>query len=95
MSMDWKLFFVTFTTIFVAELGDKTQFAALALASEAKSTKEVLLGVVIALVAAGTIGVLAGRWLGSIVDPVVLKLLSGALFVVMGVLILVQVYKSV
>ena len=41
--MDWKVFSATFLTIFIAEIGDKTQFAAVAAASQAKSTISVLL----------------------------------------------------
>ncbi len=55
--MDWKPFITTFATIFLAELGDKTQFAAVAAAAKSESTWEVLLAVVLALSVAGTVGV--------------------------------------
>jgi hypothetical protein len=55
--VNWQLFFTTFVTIFLAELGDKTQFAAVAAASQSDSTREVLLAVVLALSFAGTVSV--------------------------------------
>jgi putative Ca2+/H+ antiporter (TMEM165/GDT1 family) len=58
--VDWGVFLSTFITIFLAELGDKTQFAALAAASQTKSTTSVLLATVLALSVAGTLGVAAG-----------------------------------
>lgn len=82
--MDWKVFASTFGLIFLAELGDKTQFAALALSSQTKSTTSVLLGVVMALVVAGCLGVLAGRILGTWVDAKTMKYISGAAFMGMG-----------
>ncbi len=85
--MDWKLFLTTFATIFIAELGDKTQFAALGISSQSKSTLSVLLGVVLALGCAGTIGVIAGRLLGNFLNPVYLKYAASLLFIVMGVII--------
>ncbi len=55
--MDWKIFVATFSTIFVAEIGDKTQIAALAASSQSKSTMSVWLGTVMALSIAGTLGI--------------------------------------
>jgi len=86
--MDLKIFIATFTTIFIAELGDKTQFAAFAAATQTKSIFSVLLGTVLALSIAGTIGVLAGSFLGSFIDPTKMKFFSGGAFILMGVWVL-------
>ncbi len=86
--MDWGVFLSTFITIFLAELGDKTQFAALAAASQTKSTTSVLLATVLALSVAGTLGVAAGSVLGKVIDPAKLKIVSGVAFLMMGCWIL-------
>lgn len=86
--MDWKIFTSTFVTIFLAEMGDKTQFAALAASSQAKSTMTVLIAVVLALSLAGVIGVLFGRYLGELINPLVMKYISGSLFILIGIWVL-------
>ncbi|MCB0384033.1 MAG: TMEM165/GDT1 family protein [Bdellovibrionales bacterium] len=86
--MDWKVFASTFVTIFVAEMGDKTQFAALAASAGSKSTMTVLLAVVLALSLAGLLGVVAGKYLGAWLDPRQVKWVSGSLFILIGVWIL-------
>lgn len=86
--MDWKIFIATFSTIFLAEMGDKTQFAALAVAAQSKSILSVLLGTILALTVAGTLGVLAGSILGQYLDPAKMKVVSGGAFIVMGAWIL-------
>lgn len=86
--MDWKIFASTFVTIFLAEMGDKTQFAALAASSQTKSTMSVLLAVVLALALAGTLGVLFGRYLSELLNPVTMKWISGGLFIAAGIWIL-------
>ena len=78
--MDWKLFLATFSAIFVAELGDKTQIAAIAVSAQAKGVLEVLLAVVFALSLAGCMGVLAGKILAIYLTPQFLKYFSGTLF---------------
>jgi putative Ca2+/H+ antiporter (TMEM165/GDT1 family) len=88
--MDWKLFATTFTTIFIAEMGDKTQFAALAASSQTRSTWTVLLAVVLALSLAGTVGVLGGRFLGAVIDPQSLRYISGSLFIAVGLWVLLS-----
>lgn len=82
--MDWSIFWGTFVTIFVAEIGDKTQFAAMAAASQSKTVLPVLLGTVLALSLAGTLGVAFGSVLGKFIDPEKMKLIAGALFILMG-----------
>ena len=86
--MDWKVFLTTFGTIFIAELGDKTQFAAIAASAGSTSKFSVLLGVVLALSLAGILGVLAGSLLGEFIDPSAMKWVSGSLFIAVGVWII-------
>ncbi len=86
--MDWSIFTTTFLTIFIAEIGDKTQFAALAAASQTKSVSSVLLATILALSLAGGIGVLAGSLLGKMIDPEKMRAVSGVAFILMGCWIL-------
>jgi putative Ca2+/H+ antiporter (TMEM165/GDT1 family) len=86
--MDWSIFTTTFLTIFIAEIGDKTQFAALAAASQTKSVSSVLLATILALSPAGGIGVLAGSLLGKVIDPQKMRAVSGVAFILMGCWIL-------
>lgn len=74
--------------IFLAEMGDKTQFAALAASAGSQSTFSVLLAVVLALATAGVLGVLAGKYIGSSINPQQLKWVSGSLFIFVGIWIL-------
>ena len=82
--MDLKLFFATFITIFLAEMGDKTQFAALAAGAQSKSMFTVWLAVVGALSLAGTLGVVFGSVIGDLVAPELLQYVSGGLFIAVG-----------
>jgi len=88
--MDWKLFTATFGTIFLAELGDKTQFAAIAASAQSKTVTEILLAVVLALALAGILGVLAGKVLAQFLNPEILRWISGAMFIGMGLWILLK-----
>lgn len=88
--MDWKVFSATFITIFIAEIGDKTQFAAMAVSSQTKSTVTVLVATILALALAATLGVLAGAVLGKFIDPVKMKYASGVAFIAMGAWILLK-----
>ena len=88
--MDWKIFSATFITIFIAEIGDKTQFAALTAASQTRSVGSVLLATLLALSLAGALGVLLGSLIGSYVDPKKMKYISGAAFITMGLWILLR-----
>lgn len=80
----------TFGTIFIAELGDKTQFAAIAASAQSKSTIEILIAVVFALALAGTLGVVLGRGLSEILNPQWMRYLSGGLFIAFGLWILMK-----
>jgi len=88
--MDWKLFASTFLAIFLAELGDKTQLATFTLAASGTSRWVVFAGAALALVATSAFAVMAGEAIARAIPPVWLKRGAGALFVVMGVLFLLE-----
>jgi putative Ca2+/H+ antiporter (TMEM165/GDT1 family) len=81
----WKTFFTVFFTVFVAEIGDKTQLATMLFASEAKMSKWVIFaGSALALTLAAAIGVIVGAQLERLVSPRTLKVVAGAGFIVIG-----------
>lgn len=82
--MNWQLVLTTFTTIFLAELGDKTQLATFALATSEKSPYSVMLGAGAALVAGTVMAVLFGSYIGELVSPQWVRRVAGVLFIVMG-----------
>ena len=88
--MDWKLFASTFAAIFVAELGDKTQLAALSFSAGSSSKWTVFAASALALVCTSAMAVLAGDLVSRFVSPVWLRRVAGAIFVVLGVLFLVR-----
>jgi putative Ca2+/H+ antiporter (TMEM165/GDT1 family) len=88
--MDLKLFLATFASIFLAELGDKTQLATLSLAAGSPSRWTVFLASSLALVATSAIAVVGGEALARVVPPNVIQRAAGALFVVLGVVFLVK-----
>ena len=59
--MDFQLFLVTFAAVFVSELGDKSQLAAVALSGSSASPKAVFLGSASALLLASLLSVLLGE----------------------------------
>lgn len=88
--MDWKVLASTFASIFLAELGDKTQLAGLALSAGSRSKWSVFFGSALALVLTSAIAVGAGEAVSKVVSPLWLRRAAGVAFVVMGVLFLVQ-----
>ncbi len=82
----WRVFATVFTTVFIAEIGDKTQLATVLFASEAKASKWVIFaGAALALTAAAGIGVLVGVQLERFVSPRTLKLVAGIGFIAIGI----------
>jgi putative Ca2+/H+ antiporter (TMEM165/GDT1 family) len=85
--MDWKLFFSAFGTLFIAELGDKTQLACIMLAAKSRSPWTVFLGSSLALVLVSLIGVLFADFICRYIEPSLIKKVAAAGFVFLGVLI--------
>ena len=87
-SGSWGAAFVTtFTTVFLAELGDKTQLAALLLSAQSGRPVVVFVGASLALISSSLVGVLLGRWLAKVMPPQQLERLAGILMVVLGLLL--------
>ncbi len=81
----WGVAFITtFTTVFLAELGDKTQLAALLLSAQSGKPGVVFLGASLALICSSLVGVLLGRWLSKLMPPQQLERLAGILMVALG-----------
>jgi putative Ca2+/H+ antiporter (TMEM165/GDT1 family) len=83
--MDFKVLFTTFATIFLAELGDKTQLATFAFSAETKSRVSVFIGSAGALVLTSLLGVLLGAAINKLIPPNFLKMGAGVLFVILGI----------
>lgn len=88
--MDWKAAVTTFALVFVAELGDKTQLATMMLSARTGAIWPVFLGAGSALVLSALIGVLAGALVSRFIPPHYLQGISGAFFVVIGLLLLLR-----
>ena len=88
--MDLKLMATTFIAVFLAELGDKTQLATLSFASGGSSRWAVFLGSAGALVCTSALAVLGGEAVARVVPPLLLKRLSGAAFVAIGIWVLIS-----
>jgi putative Ca2+/H+ antiporter (TMEM165/GDT1 family) len=89
VEMDWRVLLTTFGVIFLAEMGDKTQIAAMTMAAQKKRPWEVFIGASLALVAVSALGVLVGSVLGQYLPLEWIKRAAGAAFIVIGVLILI------
>lgn len=88
--MDLRLFATVFATIFVAELGDKTQLATLLYASNASHPKlTVFTASASALVLTSAIAVLAGSVVSDYVSPRALRWIAGLGFIAVGLWVLV------
>ena len=81
----WRIFFTVFMTVFLAEIGDKTQLATMLFSAEQPASKWIVFaGSASALVLAAGIGVLVGGQIDRFVKPQTLKLIAGIGFIAIG-----------
>lgn len=80
----------TFGIVFLAEVGDKTQLAALVLTGKSGSPWTVFAGASLALILATAIGVAAGAALNRFLPPKALDVGAAVLFIGVGVFLLVR-----
>ncbi|HYG59468.1 MAG TPA: TMEM165/GDT1 family protein [Symbiobacteriaceae bacterium] len=88
--MDWKSALVTFAVIFLAELGDKTQLMVMSMSARSKSPHLVFFGAAAALIASSLLAVLAGDYVLRMVPLRLVRLGTGAAFVLIGSMLVVK-----
>ncbi len=86
--MDWKIFGTAFLTLFLAELGDKTQLAVITMSANTESKVAVFLGASLALVLVSLLGVLVGGILSQFIPVEWLQRIVAVAFIVIGILML-------
>ena len=79
-----SIFITTFTTIFIAELGDKTQIATLMLSAESGKPIIVFIGSSLALISSSVVGVLIGKWISKRISPSKFEFFTGLLMIVIS-----------
>jgi len=81
----WPVFLSTFITIFLAELGDKTQVTTMLMSAESQAPLVVFLGAGLALISTSLIGVLLGQWLSTRVSEETLDICAGVLLLLITI----------
>ena len=84
----------TFVTVFLAEMGDKTQLTTITLSSTTNKPLAVFIGSSVALILATLLGALAGGSIANLIPAFLLKLLSGIVFLIIGIKLLAESRKD-
>ena len=88
------LLFTTFVTVFLAEMGDKTQLTTITLSSTTNKPLAVFIGSSIALILATLLGALAGGSIANLIPAFLLRVISGIVFLIIGIIFLAQSKKE-
>jgi len=86
--MDWNLLGLSFVTVFISELGDKSQLAAIAISGRSNSLRAVFLGSTAALLLASFLGVVLGDSLSQVFPTRWVKAIAAVGFAVMAIRLL-------
>ncbi len=86
--MDWKIFGTAFVTLFLAELGDKTQLAVITMTADTGSKVSVFFGAATALVVVTLLGVVFGGVLSQYIPTEWLQRIVAVAFIAIGTLML-------
>lgn len=86
--MDWNLLGLSFVTVFISELGDKSQLAAIAISGRSNSLRAVFLGSTVALLLASFLGVILGDSLSQVFPTRWVKAIAAIGFAVMAIRLL-------
>lgn len=86
--LDWHLLGLSFITVFLSELGDKSQLAAIALSGSSKSPRAVFLGTAGALLLTSFLGVIVGEGAAQLLPVRLVKAIAAIGFILMAVRLL-------
>ena len=86
-----SILITSFSTIFLAELGDKTQLATLMLSAQSGRPLIIFLGAGLALISTSLLGVLIGRWIANNLPRQRFTLISGIIMLSLGTYLVLQV----
>ena len=85
-----SILITSFSTIFLAELGDKTQLATLILSAQSGRPLIIFIGAALALISTSLLGVLIGRWIANNFPRQRFTLISGIIMVSLGIYLVSQ-----
>lgn len=86
--MDLQLLGLTFITVFLSELGDKSQVAAIALSGSTKSPRQIFFGTAAALLLASFLGVMVGQGVAEVLPTRLVKIAAAIGFAILGIRLL-------
>ncbi len=88
------VFGTTFVTIFLAEIGDKTQLSTLLMSAESHEPWMVFIGSAVALITTSLLGVLVGSWMASKLAPKTIEIAAGMMLLIISFMLIGDVFLS-
>ncbi len=88
-----QTFITTFTTVFIAELGDKTQIATLLLSADTGRPLYVFIAAALALILSSLIGVILGTYISSKISQNTFNKVAGGIMIFISIYIFFNVFK--
>ena len=85
-----SILITSFSTIFLAELGDKTQLATLILSAQSGRPTVIFIGAALALISTSLLGVLIGQWIASNLPRQRFTLVSAIIMLSLGTYLVTQ-----
>ena len=86
----FSILITSFSTIFLAELGDKTQLATLILSAQSGRPLVIFIGATLALISTSLLAVLIGRWIANNLPRQRFTLVSGIIMLSLGMYLVTQ-----
>jgi len=84
----WNDIIIPLLAVGLAEMGDKTQLSVLLLSSRTREYARLLAGIMLAFLLVDGFAILVGSWVTNVVPLHLAKLISGAVFILFGIMIL-------
>ncbi len=85
-----SILITSFSTIFLAELGDKTQLATLILSAQSGRPLIIFFGAALALISTSLLGVLIGQWIANNLPRQKFTVVSGIIMISLGLYLVTQ-----